>query len=382
MRILTALGIIFIVCGHLSCEVLTVGGLFPYYSFHVFIFLFVSGYFYNDSSVEHPGKYILHKAKTLLLLYFIYNLIYGLLSTHLDYQGIYAGRGISFWNLLVEPFLGGHQFGLNSPAWFVPALFAVLVINILVRKLLNIIIKPLMRTKENKDDSLVFAVDMIMLLGSLFAGILTIYLAIGGHVWDYWKTPGRFLIMLPGIQFGRCYKMYLEKRLESLKERVGQIKYHVILFAILLGVQYILSYRIGNLAFGVVWCSNFGNGPVLPYITIITGISFWLLIAKLLAALADRTRCLNWLLNVGRASYHIMTNHFLVMLIINLICQRLQDRCGFALGFEAESFAHDFTYQCLYAGYHGTRIINVILCVSIPTIIYSLVVYFRKDVVK
>ena len=40
-RILSALGIIFVVAGHLGYDVFTIGGLFPYYSFHVFIFLVV-----------------------------------------------------------------------------------------------------------------------------------------------------------------------------------------------------------------------------------------------------------------------------------------------------------------------------------------------------
>lgn len=384
MRIFTALGIIFIVCGHLSCEVFTIGGLFPYYSFHVFIFLFVSGYFYDPLTEEHPGKYILHKAKTLLLPYFIYNLIYGILSTHLDYQEIYLGSGISWWNMFIEPFLGGHQFGLNSPAWYVPALFVVLTINILARKALSALFACCRKSKEGNEQAeelnrkIMPVTDIIMLLGSLAAGILTIYLAIGGHVYDYLKTPGRFLIMLPGIQFGRCYKTYLETKFEDLRKKIGEVKYHALLFAVILIIQYFLSFRLGNLAFGVVWCSNFGNGPFVPYITVITGMSFWLLISKLLARLSLKTKCLNFLLWVGRGSYHIMTNHFSVLLIINLVCRFLSKSRGFNLGFEEELFAHDFTYQCLYASYHGTRIINVILCVSIPTIIYMLVVKIRR----
>lgn len=37
-RILSAIGIILVVAGHLDFQVFDVGGLFPYYSFHVFIF--------------------------------------------------------------------------------------------------------------------------------------------------------------------------------------------------------------------------------------------------------------------------------------------------------------------------------------------------------
>lgn len=380
MRILTALGIIFIVCGHLSNEIFTVGGLFPYYSFHVFIFLFVSGYFYDSKSEDHPLEYIFHKIKTLLVPYFVYNLIYGIISTALDYKGIYLGSGISLRNLFLEPFLGGHQFGLNSPAWFVPALFAVLLINLLGRKIVYSVLSIGVKKKCRG------ITDIIMTVGSLAIGILTIYLAIGGHVYDYWKTPGRFLIMLPGVQFGICYREYIEGWLRKLKEKIGDIKYYVILLILILVPQYFMSFRMGNLSFGVVWCSNFANGPFVPYITVITGISFWLLISKILASISEKTNCLNWLLWVGRSSYHIMTNHFLVLLLINSLCMLFQNGFGVDLAFNFESFAHDFTYQCLYAGYHGTRLINVFLCVLLPTLVYKVVsqkiTQKDKDVVK
>mgnify|MGYP006874577615 FL=1 len=41
MRILSAIGIILVVAGHLGYDLFDVGGRFPYYSFHVFIFVFV-----------------------------------------------------------------------------------------------------------------------------------------------------------------------------------------------------------------------------------------------------------------------------------------------------------------------------------------------------
>ena len=45
--ILSALAIIMIVAGHADYNILTVGELFPYYSFHVPLFMFISGYFYR-----------------------------------------------------------------------------------------------------------------------------------------------------------------------------------------------------------------------------------------------------------------------------------------------------------------------------------------------
>ena len=79
-RILSALGIIFVVAGHLGYGLFDVGGLFPCYSFHVFIFLFVSGYFYREDAESDILGYVRRKCFTLLLPYFLWNLFYGILA--------------------------------------------------------------------------------------------------------------------------------------------------------------------------------------------------------------------------------------------------------------------------------------------------------------
>lgn len=91
-RILSALGIIFVVAGHLGYDVFTVGGLFPYYSFHVFIFLFVSGYFYKEEAEEDMAGYIWGKCVTLLFPYFLWNLFYGVAAQVLRRTGLSFGR--------------------------------------------------------------------------------------------------------------------------------------------------------------------------------------------------------------------------------------------------------------------------------------------------
>ena len=65
--LLSALAILMIVAGHAGYDILTVGGLFPYYSFHVPLFLFISGYFYRKEEEEKPLLYVKKKAKRLLL---------------------------------------------------------------------------------------------------------------------------------------------------------------------------------------------------------------------------------------------------------------------------------------------------------------------------
>lgn len=60
-RILSALAIIFVVAGHADFGVFDVAGLFPYYSFHVGVFAFISGYFYKEESENDIKNYIIKK---------------------------------------------------------------------------------------------------------------------------------------------------------------------------------------------------------------------------------------------------------------------------------------------------------------------------------
>ena len=203
MRILSAIGMILVVAGHLGYSLFDVGGLFPYYSFHVFIFLFVSGYFYREEAEQQLLRYIGKKCKALLLPYFIWNLVYGILAVLLHRTGFSIGGELTLWNLFIEPFVSGHQFLYQFPAWFVPALFLIEVLNVLGRRVLSFL--------HLKKEWLIFAVSLLL-------GIATVALAKGGHVWGYYKFPGRLLFMMPGFQLGRIYKEKLENRVNKISD--------------------------------------------------------------------------------------------------------------------------------------------------------------------
>lgn len=51
-RLLTVLGIIFVICGHYGIGSLTLDWLYPYDCFHIPMFMFISGYFFNKKSIE------------------------------------------------------------------------------------------------------------------------------------------------------------------------------------------------------------------------------------------------------------------------------------------------------------------------------------------
>ena len=192
--LLSGIAIIMIVAGHVGYDILTVGGLFPYYSFHVPLFLFISGYFYRDEEEKAPLAYCVKKVRKLLIPYFIWNLIYGIVSWILRLNGFMMGNDISLRALFLEPFISGYQFIYNYAAWFVPVLFVIEIMNLLMRLILR---------------KLHLCYECLILSGSLIIGMLVVWLAIHGHVWGLYKAPGRILFLYPCFQMGQFYYKHL-----------------------------------------------------------------------------------------------------------------------------------------------------------------------------
>lgn len=327
--ILNGIAILLVILGHLDFRILTIGGLFPYYSFHVMVFAFVSGYFYKEEATEHPGRYLLHKAKGLLLPYMIWNLIYGLLAAGLRVAGFGFGDPINIRSLFLEPFLGGHQYALNFPSWFVPALFLVQAVNLMGRKIFDLLPARANAFRE-----------MIILSGTLIVGILVVYLAQTGHVWGYYKTPGRILFMLPVFEMGVFYRKHLEKR--------DHVKWYIY-FPVLLVIQIAIVKLCGGLAFSAVWVTSFGNLPFVPYLTTVTGIAFWLGIAKRLSESRSLSRLAGAVGTLGNHSFDLMMHHILGFFLWNE-CLCLMSARGILPGFDREMFLTDVNYVYTGAG--------------------------------
>jgi len=353
MRIFSAIGILLIVAGHLNMDYFTIGGLFPYYSFHVYVFLFVAGYFYSVKDESDVKGFILRKMVRLLLPYYILHFIFGLISTLFNKYGIHVGGVVSFNSVVIDPFMGAHMFMLDFPGWFVPALFVVEIMNLYLNKLVKIFIK-------NYSDIVCFAI-------SLLAGLATVYLSIGGHVWGWRQTPGRWIIMLFGIQLGTLFKNRIEPLFndfeEKNKDKVLFIYFGYLLLIIL--IQLPIRYMSNGLTFSVVWCKAFANGPLMPFVTIVTGLSFWLVVSKIISLLKESNPVKKLFLLIGRNTFGIMMGHMAVLFFINSICCLVMKKNGTINLFDLETYKADVSYQYLYAGWHVTHMINFLLCVSI-----------------
>ena len=128
MRALYLLAILFVVDGHLPLpDLMDFGGLFGYYSFHLLLFAFGSGYFFrlHGTAVQDA----LHRARKLLVPLYGWNLCYGLLAAALRrFGGFTLGQPLSPYTLLLAPLTDGEHFIWNLGAWYLFPLFAVQVL--------------------------------------------------------------------------------------------------------------------------------------------------------------------------------------------------------------------------------------------------------------
>lgn len=322
--VLSAIGILLILLGHLDFPLLSMGNLFLYYSFHVMLFAFISGYFYKPAEEEHIFSYLKRKCLHLLLPYFIWNVIYGILATLLHGFGMQIGENISLFNLFIAPFRSGHQFMYQASSWFVPALFLLELCNIIGRKIMSLI-----KIRN----------EYVIMFLYLLVGLVAVYLAKRGSVYDYYKLPGRIMFLAPAFQFGRLYK----EKLES-KDTLPSYLYFLILFCL----QFVISFaNYGRIGFSAVWVTGFSSSIFLPYLTTFTGIALWLRIAKELTPLLSKSRFVTYL---GTHTFSVMMHHLLGFFLVNCVFSLLSTTKEAFAEFDRTLFTTDIYYVYLPYG--------------------------------
>ncbi|NBH24597.1 hypothetical protein D3Z60_02030 [Lachnospiraceae bacterium] len=77
--------------------------IFPYNSFFIPMFCFISGYFFNPEKANNLVRYLLHKVHTLLMPFFVWNFIYGILITLLRHTNlVFYGSDLSIKTLFIR----------------------------------------------------------------------------------------------------------------------------------------------------------------------------------------------------------------------------------------------------------------------------------------
>lgn len=297
--ILTALAIIFVVAGHLDYNIFTLDGLFPYYSFHMPLFIFISGYFYKEEYEKHVRVFCIKKIKRLVIPYFLWNLFYGILVMALKPFGFTIGDDLNLYTLFLQPFIDGHQFYFNLAAWFLLALFIVEVIYLLANKLIHVIFH-----NEMLGLLILFIISFIM-------GVIGILLANRGYNYSFWLILVRTLFFVPFYCIGYIYKRILEKR-----DIVNNYAYFFVLF----GGVFLVIMDYGWIPTCSAVFGKFFENPIMQYFVAFMGIAFWLRIAKIITPIVRKD---GWLIYLAKNSFSVMMHHigifYVLMLLLVLI---------------------------------------------------------------
>lgn len=321
--ILSALGILFVVDVHLGQPLGILTRVFPYDSYFMPMFAFISGYFFKETTCT-GGKAVLSfgisKTRKLFLPYLGWVIFYNCLSHILFRAGIWNIEGTTLRDMIYGIVTSGVTSAFNSPAWFAPLLFAVSIAYCVLRWLL--------RPVWNDHAALVLLIA---------AGTAAIWAA-----GTEYNVPLLYMVLKVPF-FLQFYHLghYFRKYLEPAFDRCSSIL--VCLASAILNIALICRY--GNtIEFPV--CSVMGGfqsgNLILPLITSITGIAFWLKVSKALVPCLGNSRLVNF---VSDNTFFIMTHHIGVKHLFIGLCL-LGYQCGISAfsGIDTERFLSDGLY--------------------------------------
>ncbi len=252
-------------------------------SFYVPLFFFISGYLFNENKREEIGIYIKRKAKRILIPYFIfaflslipYYLFAGEIQENLNSKNTISNS--IFTSIFAILYGSGHDNRLpqNSPLWFLPCYFIVVVIAKLIYN----------KTKKFKYKS---------------ATLSTCFLIIGGIVYYYFNFAYPFgfetaLVML--------YFYFLGHQLKQININCNKIK-------IVIGLSSLIVGFIIHLSNGRISCMN--NDYKNSYLIFILSASFTIIGYSNLFSLTKKCLPLSY---IGKHTIPILVVHKMPLVV-------------------------------------------------------------------
>ena len=291
-RALYLIAILFVVDGHIPIEgeIFNFSNLFKYYSFHLMLFAFGSGYFYKKK--EKLSISILYLAKKMLIPLYIWNAVYGCIALLLKKGfGSSLGQELSLYTLFIAPITDGQHFIYNLSAWFLSALFFTKIFYRILDEI------PFY---DNYKEEIQFVICLII-------GCIAVEMCYQGKSDFLPLFIKRPMILLPAYSFGIIYK----KRLEKIDTLPTFTYLMIIIF-----LRIILCTKYDNLAYLLSDCTYFPCGSFGVYASAFTAIAFYLRIAKLISPCLEKNKPL---LFISRHTFDIMMHHGMGIWITNFI---------------------------------------------------------------
>ena len=352
ITLMRAFGIIAVVCSHTSggAVVFPMSNWISPYLYFMPLFVFVSGFLYKcESDNENIFYFILQKIKSLVIPYFVWNILYGLLNTFFKSKSIINyGDDISLNSLFLRPWIDGHQFHFNIPAWFMLSLFIDVVVIFLIRKIF-------IRLLNFK--------DLTILLLTVLIAVVSIYFAKQGYNYGIYLGLIRAGFMLPYFQIG-----YICRKYETVITKYRS--FCIVGSAALIGVIVLFLQPVSAQA---VFARFSGNSFI---ITLLISASLLLLysVCELLEPAFIKNKVVK---SIGDNTFSIMMHHGFVIFSINF-CIFLLSKFTEISSFDSARFSDTLWYCCPWMS-TNIYIVYVILGIIIPIFVKVL---YDKFIIK
>lgn len=343
-KILYALGIIFIVAGH------TYGGgislLYDWiapYAFHLSLFMFDSGYFYNENNERNISDFLRKKTIRLIVPLYLWNIVYGLFVQLTRLGGFKIGQGLTLSNLLIAPITSGHQFAYNMCCWFLIPLFMIHVYNVFLRKAIKKIFGG------GTDEWGLFLFNFIL-------GLIGVNLAIHGYNSGWYLVLVRFLVFIPFYELGILYR----KKLEA-KDHINSLLYFAIIGILCLCIIYVYK-KVPTYTFS--WCRDLGKSNMfMPFISGTLGIAIWLRISRIFLPSLGKSRLINL---IADNTWSIMVHQFIGFMLVKLAFCMVHLYTPFCHTFNMAKFKSEIFYYYLPNGRPQMLIIYLVAGLVVP----------------
>lgn len=313
--IFSAFCILFVVDAHAGSPLGFMTNFFPYNSFFMPAFCFVSGYFFKIEQINHYGKFVWYKIEKLLIPFFAWNIVYGILITVMKWKKIiYYGEPITFETLFIRPFLDCTMFQFNNPAWFVPALFLVVCLYGFLRRIL----------KKAWNEYLVTVIFIV-------CGTLCVCFARKGlYANSYILVILKTFFLMQFYQLGYLFKIRIEKTYRKMRG----VFFVLLLLLINMACICITGDQISfiNLSSMSGFLTDY---YFVPFLTSITGIFFWLKVSDVLVPILGNNRIVNY---ISDNTWTIMMHHIFFFNVYNMILMIMKKTILPNISFDYELF--------------------------------------------
>ena len=289
---LQALLIIMVIDDHCGTRIGILSSVFPYNSFYMPFFVFISGYFYKERRI---AENVAHKTRRILVPYILWNLAGNAVALVLHRLGIVDWyNGWSAFQAL-KMLLAAPVTTLIAPGWFAIMLFYV---SIAYNILDNLVARFRSRTT-----------DYAMLLAMWAAGVFSLWLCIHHYRYEgYFIVPVRTVFYIQFYHMGRMFSKYWKPVV--VKWRASAVCAACALVNVALiclfgdRISFVSTAAMG--AFKSCW---------LPLLTSITGGLFWYEVMRFLAPLLGQCRVVSFM---AKNTFAMMMAHLSFVNLPNL----------------------------------------------------------------